>query len=98
MGKKLDDNGDPVPVKGKPRKMVSSSERRLVDACQAIQTEEEIREIDDIFAVNPDAFDLDEFFLRIVISLVELQKNRYYSGIGLRSYKSSFIFFLEEGY
>ena len=67
MVQKLDDNGDPVPVKGKPRENGKQfrEERRLVDTCseQYIVTEEEIREIIDMFAVNPDAFDLDEFFL-----------------------------------
>jgi hypothetical protein len=67
MVPKLDDNGDEIPVKGKPRtngKKVKE-ERRLVDTCSEhyVITEEEIREIINMFAVNPDALDLDEFFL-----------------------------------
>ena len=40
-------------------------ERRLVDTCSEhyVITEEEIREIINMFCVNPNAFDLDEFFL-----------------------------------
>jgi hypothetical protein len=67
MVPKLDDNGDEIPVKGKPRangKKVKE-ERRLVDTCSEhyIVTEEEIREVIQMFAVNPDAIELDEFFL-----------------------------------
>jgi len=67
MVPKLDDNGDEIPVKGKPRangKKVKE-ERRLVDTCSEhyIVTEEEIRETIQMFAVNPDAIELDEFFL-----------------------------------
>ena len=67
MVPKLDDNGDEIPVKGKPRangKKVKE-ERRLVDTCAEhyIITEEEIREIINMFCVNPDAIDIDEFFL-----------------------------------
>jgi len=67
MVAKLDDNGDEIPVKGKPRangKKVKE-ERRLVDTCSEhyIVTEEEIRETIQMFAVNPDAIELDEFFL-----------------------------------
>ena len=66
MVAKLDDNGDEVPVKGKPRangKKVKE-ERRMVDTFSEhyIVTEEEIREIINMFAINPKAFDLDEFF------------------------------------
>ena len=66
MVAKLDDNGDEVPVKGKPRangKKVKE-ERRMVDTFSEhyIVTEEEIREIVNTFAINPKAFDLDEFF------------------------------------
>tara|TARA_R100001163_G_C5051712_1_gene188482 strand:+ start:622 stop:1071 length:450 start_codon:yes stop_codon:yes gene_type:complete len=68
MVQKLDDNGDPVPVKGKPRANGNKfkEERRLVDTCSEhyVLTEEEIREIIKMFAVNPDALDLDEFFLK----------------------------------
>lgn len=68
MVQKLDDNGDPVPVKGKPRLNGNKfkEERRLVDTCSEhyILTEEEIREMIKMFAVNPDALDLDEFFLK----------------------------------
>jgi len=67
MVQKLDDNGDPILVKGKPRANGNKfkEERRLVDTCSEhyIVTEEEIREMIQMFAVNPDAFDLDEFFL-----------------------------------
>jgi hypothetical protein len=67
MVQRMDDNGDPIPVKGKPRTNGKDfkEERRLVDTCSEhyIVTEEEIREIINMFAVNPDAFDLDEFFL-----------------------------------
>ena len=64
---KLDDNGDDVPVKGKPRpngKQVKE-ERRAMDTCSEhyVVTEEEIRDIINMFAVNPEAFDLNEFFL-----------------------------------
>jgi len=52
---------------GKPRANGNKfkEERRLVDTCSEhyIVTEEEIREMIQMFAVNPDAFDLDEFFL-----------------------------------
>tara|TARA_Y100000593_G_C4298310_1_gene331905 strand:+ start:1748 stop:2209 length:462 start_codon:yes stop_codon:yes gene_type:complete len=64
---KLDDNGDQILVKGKPRENGKKvkEERRLVDTCSEhyILTEAEIRNIILMFAVNPDAFDLDEFFL-----------------------------------
>ena len=67
MVQRIDDNGDPLPVKGKPRPNGKDfrEERRLVDTCSEhyIVTEEEIREMIKMFAVNPDAFDLDEFFL-----------------------------------
>ena len=67
MVPKLDDNGDDVPVKGKPRangKQVKE-ERRAMDTCSEhyVVTEEEIRDIINMFAVNPEAFDLNEFFL-----------------------------------
>jgi len=66
MVPKLDDNGDEIPVKGKPRpgQKQIKEERRLVDTFSEhyIITEEEIREIIDTFAINPKAFDLDEFF------------------------------------
>ena len=67
MVPKLDDNGDEIPVKGKPRvngKKVKE-ERRLVDTCAEhyVISEEEIREIIQMFTVNPDAIELDEFFL-----------------------------------
>jgi len=66
MVAKLDDNGDEIPVKGKPRangKKIKE-ERRLVETFSEhyIVTEEEIKEIINMFAINPDAFDLDEFF------------------------------------
>jgi len=68
MVQKLDDNGDPIPVKGKPRQNGGKfkEERRLVDTCSEhyIVTEEEIREMIKMFAVNSDALDLDEFFLK----------------------------------
>tara|TARA_R100001129_G_scaffold97759_1_gene66632 strand:- start:600 stop:1040 length:441 start_codon:yes stop_codon:yes gene_type:complete len=64
---KLDDNGDEIPVKGKPRpdgKKPIKEERRLVDTFSEhyIVTEEEIRNLIDLFAINPKAFELDEFF------------------------------------
>ena len=63
---KLDDNGDEIPVKGKPRpgKKQIKEERRLVDTFSEhyVITEEEIMEIINTFAINPKAFDLDEFF------------------------------------
>jgi hypothetical protein len=67
MVPKLDDNGDQVPVKGKPRpdgKKIKE-ERRAMDTCAEhyIVTEEEIRDLIEMFAVNPDGFNLDEFFL-----------------------------------
>ena len=67
MVPKLDDNGDDVPVKGKVRtngKLVKE-ERRAMDTCSEhyVVTEEEIRDIVNMFCVNPDAVDLDEFFL-----------------------------------
>lgn len=66
MVAKLDDNGDEIPVKGKPRANGKNikEERRLVETFSEhyIVTEEEIKELIDMFAVNPDAFDLDEFF------------------------------------
>ena len=67
MVQKLDDNGDPVPVKGKPRANGNKikEERRAMDTCAEhyIVTEEEIRDLIKMFAVNPDAIELDEFFL-----------------------------------
>tara|TARA_R110000824_G_scaffold197053_6_gene380402 strand:- start:3553 stop:4008 length:456 start_codon:yes stop_codon:yes gene_type:complete len=68
MVPKLDDNGDQVPVKGKPRtdgKKKIKEERRAMDTCSEhyVVTEEEIRELVEMFTVNPDALDLDEFFL-----------------------------------
>jgi hypothetical protein len=67
MVPKLDDNGDQVSVKGKPREngKVIKEERRAMDTCAEhyIITEEEIRDIINMFCVNPNAFDLDEFFL-----------------------------------
>ena len=67
MVPKLDDNGDDVVVKGKPRangKKIKE-ERRAMDTCSEhyVVTEEEIREIVSMFCVNPEAVDLDEFFL-----------------------------------
>ena len=67
MVPKLDDNGDEMPVKGKPRadgKKTIKEERRLVDTFSEhyIVTEEEIKEIVNIFAINPKAFPIDEFF------------------------------------
>jgi hypothetical protein len=67
MVPKLDDNGDEIPVKGKPRpegKKPIREERRLVETFSEhyIVTEEEVREIVNMFAVNPKAFSLDEFF------------------------------------
>ena len=64
---KLDDNGDEIPVKGKPRpdgKKPIKEERRLVDTFSEhyIVTEEEIRNLIDTFAINPKAFELKEFF------------------------------------
>lgn len=67
MVPKLDDNGDEVPVKGKPRANGKKirEERRAMDTCSEhyVVTEDEIREMVKMFAVNPDALDLDEFFL-----------------------------------
>ena len=67
MVPRLDDNGDQVPVKGKPRANGKDfrEERRAMDTCSEhyVVTEEEIRELIQMFAVNPDAFDIDEFFL-----------------------------------
>tara|TARA_R100001015_G_C4611092_1_gene166493 strand:+ start:172 stop:624 length:453 start_codon:yes stop_codon:yes gene_type:complete len=67
MVAKLDDNGDEIPVKGKPRPNGKTirEERRAMDTCSEhyIVTEEEIREMIQMFTVNPDAFNLDEFFL-----------------------------------
>ena len=66
MVAKLDDNGDEISVKGKPRanKKTIKEERRMVDTFSEhyIVTEEEIRSIVDMFAVNPKSFKLDEFF------------------------------------
>ena len=67
MVQRMDDNGDPLPVKGKPRPNGKDfrEERRLVDTCSEhyVVTEEEVREVIKMFAVNPDAFSIDEFFL-----------------------------------
>tara|TARA_R100001015_G_C4631014_1_gene193174 strand:- start:2195 stop:2650 length:456 start_codon:yes stop_codon:yes gene_type:complete len=67
MVPRLDDNGDQLPVKGKPRPNGKDfrEERRAMDTCSEhyVVTEEEIREMIKMFAVNPDALDLDEFFL-----------------------------------
>ena len=67
QGEFMFDNGDPVPVKGKPREngKVIKEERRAMDTCAEhyVITEEEIRDIINMFCVNPNAFDLDEFFL-----------------------------------
>jgi hypothetical protein len=67
MVPRLDDNGDQIPVKGKPRPggQKIREERRAMDTCSEhyVVTEEEIREMIKMFAVNPDALDLDEFFL-----------------------------------
>lgn len=67
MVPKLDDNGDQVPVKGRPRPNGKDfrEERRAMDTCSEhyVVTEDEIRDLIKMFAVNPDAFDLDEFFL-----------------------------------
>ena len=67
MVPKLDDNGDQVSVKGKPRPNGKDfrEERRAMDTCSEhyVVTEDEIRDLIKMFAVNPDAFDLDEFFL-----------------------------------
>ena len=66
MVPKLDDNGDQVLVKGKPRTggKPMKEERRLVDTFseQYVVTEDEIKNIVNMFAVNPDEFELDEFF------------------------------------
>jgi hypothetical protein len=66
MVPKLDDNGDEVPVKGKPRanQKAIKEERRLVETFSEhyIVTEEEIREIINMFCINPKAFPIDEFF------------------------------------
>ena len=64
---KLDDNGDEMPVKGKQRpdgKKPIKEERRLVDTFSEhyIVTQEEIINLIDTFAINPNAFDIDEFF------------------------------------
>ncbi len=67
MVPRLDDNGDQVPVKGKPRPNGKDirEERSAMDTCSEhyVVTEEEIRNMIKMFAVNPNAFDLDEFFL-----------------------------------
>ena len=66
MVPKLDDNGDEVPVKGKPRanQKQIKEERRLVETFSEhyVVTEEEIREIINMFCINPKAFNIDEFF------------------------------------
>jgi hypothetical protein len=68
MVPKLDDNGDEIPVKGKPRSngKTIKEERRLVDTFSEhyIVTEEEIRNVINMFAINPDAIKLEEFFLK----------------------------------
>ena len=67
MVPKLDDNGDEIPVKGKPRANQKGikEERRLVDTCSEhyVITEDEIRDLINMFCVNPDAINIDEFFL-----------------------------------
>lgn len=67
MVPKLDDNGDEVLVKGKPRMngKKTKEERRAMDTCAEhyVVTEEEIREMINMFCVNPDAIDLTEFFM-----------------------------------
>ena len=66
MVPKLDDNGDEIPVKGKPRanQKAIKGERRLVETFSEhyVVTEEEIREIVNMFCINPKAFPIDEFF------------------------------------
>ena len=77
MVPKLDDNGDQIPVKGKPRQNGTKfkEERRAMDTCAEhyIITEEEIRDFINMFCVNPNAFDIDEFFLPLESSIVRAE-------------------------
>ena len=52
-------------MKPRPGGQKIREERRAMDTCSEhyVVTEEEIREMIKMFAVNPDALDLDEFFL-----------------------------------
>ena len=68
MVPKLDDNGDQIPVKGKPRPGQQpkpiKEERRLVDTFSEfyIMTHEEIETFIKLFAVNAEEFDYKQYF------------------------------------
>ncbi len=74
MVPKLDDNGDEVLVKGKPRVngKKNKEERRAMDTCAEhyVVTEEEIRDMINMFCVNPDSIDLTEFFMEAESDIV----------------------------
>ena len=65
---KIDDNGDEIPVKGKPRPGQQpkhiKEERRLVDTFSEfyIMTHEEIETFIKLFAVNAEEFDYKQYF------------------------------------
>jgi hypothetical protein len=65
MVPKLDDNGDPVPMKGKVRSNNKDykEERRLVDTFSEfyIMTKEEIEGFIKLYAINAEGFDYDMF-------------------------------------
>jgi len=65
MVPKLDDNGDPVPLKGKvrPNKKDYKEERRLVDTFSEfyLMTPEEIDGFIKLYAINAKEFDYDAF-------------------------------------
>ena len=65
MVPKLDDNGDPVPMKGKirPNKKDYKEERRLVDTFSEfyLMTPEEIDGFIKLYAINAKEFDYDQF-------------------------------------
>ena len=65
---KIDDNGDQIPVKGKPRPGQNpkpiKEERRLVDTFSEfyLMTHDEIENFIKLFAVNHDEFDYKQYF------------------------------------
>tara|TARA_R100000152_G_C6652719_1_gene93876 strand:+ start:209 stop:664 length:456 start_codon:yes stop_codon:yes gene_type:complete len=65
MVPKLDDNGDPIPMKGKvrPNKKDYKEERRLVDTFSEfyLMTPEEIDGFIKLYAINAKEFDYDQF-------------------------------------
>tara|TARA_S200002703_G_scaffold78804_1_gene67863 strand:- start:183 stop:593 length:411 start_codon:yes stop_codon:yes gene_type:complete len=66
---KLDDNGDPLRVKGSPREggKTVREERRLVDTFSEfyITDKQEISDFINIFAVNADSFDFSQYMVDV---------------------------------